>query len=377
METFRPGSLSDLSIDATRWSIVENLARQLVEDGTVPALAIQVLSGNRGLERPLAVGRQRLSDETEPVRHDSRFLVASITKPVVALAALRLVERGQIALNDRVVDLLPEFASAPRRTMTVRNLLTHTSGLPDMLPNNRQLRQANSPLSAFFEGTCAVTLDFPPGHGVQYQSMGFVLLAELIARASGVACRQYVQQEVLDSLGMLDSALGAPDEWFSGKTPQIERLAEVQVPEDQQDGDTWNWNSRYWRQFGAPWGGLLSTADDVARLCQSMLDPESVFSPAMVRQATSNQLTYLPNVPDVDRRSRPWGFGWRLNWPSHSATFSDLLDPDVVGHWGATGTVCWIDRKHDRACVILSTRPLDRGRNHLVRLSNAIVAAFR
>jgi CubicO group peptidase (beta-lactamase class C family) len=371
------GSLADLRINPHRWSSVEALARRLVADNALPAVAIQVVRHGHCLPQPLQAGRLRISDESaSTLCEDAIFLVASITKPVVAMGVLRLLEQGQLSLNDRIVDLLPEFDAAPRRPMTLRHLLTHTSGLPDMLPNNRKLREDNRPLSAFFEGTCAVTLDFPPGHGVQYQSMGFVLLAEIIHRISGVSCRQYVHDEILAPLQMHDSALGADESWYEGPAAKIDRLVEVRVPEDQQEGVEWNWNSRYWRQFGAPWGGLLARVDDIARLCHSLMGGPSPLSPATIEQMTTNQLHAFAGVSEVDRRTRGWGLGWRLNWPTHPATFGDLLGPDVVGHWGATGTVCWADRASGTGCVILTSQPLDRGRNLLVHLSNAIVSAM-
>jgi CubicO group peptidase (beta-lactamase class C family) len=246
-----------------------------------------------------------------------------------------------------------------------------------MLPNNRKLREENRPISSFFEGTCAVTLDFPPGHGVQYQSMGFVLLAEIISRKTGQPCAEFVRNEIFAPLGMTDSALGAPDDWFDGPAARRERIVEVRLPKEQEGGDGWNWNSRYWQQVGAPWGGMLSSANDVARFCLSMTDRGGPFSLATQSAALSNQLISFPDVPEADRRCRPWGLGWRLNWLSHSANFGDLLGPGVAGHWGATGTLCWIDAVTGIVCVILSSQPLDRGRNHLVRLSNAVVAAFR
>jgi CubicO group peptidase (beta-lactamase class C family) len=373
----RSGTLADLRINPHRWSHVEVLTRRLAAEDALPAVAIQVLRDGHCLPQPLQVGRQRESDESADTLHENAiFLVASITKPVVAMAALRLVEQGEISLNDRIVDLLPEFDAPPRRPMTIRHLLTHTSGLPDMLPNNRKLRQENRPLPAFFEGTCAVTLDFPPGHGVQYQSMGFVLLAEIIHRISGRSCRQFVHDEILAPLQMHDSALGADESWFEGPAAKIDRLVEVRVPEDQQEGHDWNWNSQYWRQFGAPWGGLLASVNDIARLCYSLTGGPSPLSPATIAQMTSNQLHALASVSDVDRRTRGWGLGWRLNWPTHPATFGDLVDSEAVGHWGATGTVCWADRASGTGCVILTSQPLDRGRNLLVHLSNAIVSAL-
>ena len=89
---------------------------------------------------------------------------------------------------------------------------------------------------------------------------------------------------------------------------------------------------------------MLTSPADYARLCQLMLGGGTLggvrlLSPAAVQAMTTNQLTALPQVPEEDRRCRPWGLGWRLNWPAHSANFGDLLGPRVYGHWGSTGTV--------------------------------------
>ncbi len=390
-------SPKDLNLDPRRWDRVVALATSLADDGTVPAIAVDVVRGDGCLERPLLFGRQRLADEPGSVRDDAIFLVASLTKPFVAMAVMMLVEQGRLALHERVVDLIPEFDAAPKRPMMVRHLLTHTSGLPDMLPNNRALREANAPLPSFLEGALAVTLDFPPGCGVQYQSMGFVLLAEIVRRVSGLSCREFLRTHIFEPLGMTSTALGIPDDWFDGEAPQADRIAEVAVPSEQVGQDHWNWNSRYWRQLGAPWGGLLTTPRDLSRFCRMMLargancgangdanggangganGDDRLFASATIAAATTNQLGSLRDVPEADRRARPWGFGWRMNWPAHAASYGDLPGPRTFGHWGATGTMFWMDPDRDAAAVILSTRPFEQSGSHLGRLSNAIAAAM-
>ncbi|WP_337241529.1 serine hydrolase domain-containing protein, partial [Proteus faecis] len=92
---------------------------------------------------------------------------------------------------------LLSIGDSSKKPMTVRHLLTHTSGLPDMLPGNRELRQGRASLQDFCDGTFDVPLDFPPGRGVQYQSMGFVLLSRIIELASGRTIHDFVQQEIL------------------------------------------------------------------------------------------------------------------------------------------------------------------------------------
>lgn len=367
-----------VGLDPRRWRHVRDVARRFCDDDHVPAIGLTV--GRGGLRMKTALfGRQQL-DESAPLREDALFLVASITKPLVAMAALRLIEQGRLSLGDRVYDYLPEFGKNSKFGITIRHLLTHTSGLPDMLPQNRDLRAAHAPLAAFVDGTCEVGRDFAPGRGVQYQSMGFAVLGELIARVSGTSCAEYLHQEFFAPLRMHDTALGAPDSWFDGPDACVERIAEIRTPPDQEDTD-WGWNSRYWRSLGAPWGGLLTTPDDLAHFAQTMLcrgnfEGEQLLSPAAIAAATRNQLEAMRDVPSADRRTRPWGLGWRLQWPAHSANFGDLLGPRTYGHWGATGTLLWIDPQRDAYALVLTTQPQEPRGYYLARLSNAISAAL-
>jgi CubicO group peptidase (beta-lactamase class C family) len=84
----------------------------------------------------------------------------------------------------------------------------------------------------------------------------------------------------------------------------------------------------------------------------------------------------MPKIPEEERRCRPWGLGWRLNWPAHSANFGDLLGPKSFGHWGATGTLAWCDPESDSFAVLLTTQPQEPDGRFLARLSNAIGAAM-
>ncbi len=106
------------------------------------------------------------------------------------------------------------------------------------------------------------------------------------------------------------------------------------------------------------------------------LEGVRVLSPAAVQAATTNQLTMFHDLPEADRRTRPWGFGWRMNWGAHPACFCDLLPAEAYGHWGATGTLFWINPQNSTAAVILSSQPTDRDRSPLIRVSNAIAASL-
>jgi CubicO group peptidase (beta-lactamase class C family) len=298
------------------------------------------------------------------------------------MGALLLVERGLLSLDDRVCEIVSQFRGRGKYGVTVRHLLTHSSGLPDMLPNNRELRESHASLDEFLAGACAAEMGFPPGRGVRYQSMGFGLLGEIIRTISGQRCSDFLRSEIFDQLWMNDTSLGAPDEWYEGADPKAARIAEIRVPEDQLEAATdWGWNSRYWRGLGSPWGGVLSTPRDLARFAQMMLaggtlDGTRIFSKATVEAATRNQLAGLFGIPAPERDGRPWGFGWRLNWPGTSPYFGDLLGLRMYGHMGATGTVLWIDPDRDAFAVILTTQPQEPHGTYLARLSNAVAASL-
>ena len=360
--------------------MVVNLATDWCQSNQLPCLA--VLTGTaETIAGELHAGRQS-PDGPEPLQDDALFLVASITKPIVGMAAIILMERGQLTLADRVVDYIPQFGHAGKYGVEIRHLLTHTSGLPDMLPDNLELRQSHATLTRFVERTCEEPLAFPAGRGVQYQSMGFAILGEIITRITGQSCAEFVRTELFQPLGMEETELGAPDAWFSGPSPKVLRIPPAVVPESQRGGTEWNWNSRYWRQLGAPWGGLLTTAADLATFAQFLLrqgttkNGDRLISPASIAAATRNQLQSMREVPDEERRCRPWGLGWRLNWPAHTANFGDLLGPHTYGHWGATGTVMWIDPDAGIFGLVLTTLPQEPSGKYLARLSNAIAAAW-
>ena len=337
-------------------------AAELVASGVSPGAA--VCMGRRGAIAPPSL---------HGVPEDALFLVASITKPIVAAGAMLLIERGRLGLDDRVVEYLPEFAGDERKEVCIRHLLTHTSGLPDQLPENYELRAAGADLATFVAHTCRHPLLFPPGTRVQYQSMGFALLAAIVERITGAPLRELLRRELFEPLGMHDTSLG--------RDPRnADRISRLFV-EPEQEGRHWNWNSDYWLDFGAPWGGLITSPFDLARFCRMMLDlgsfgRERVLSPASVRAMTRNQLEGMPDVPEEDRRCRPWGLGWLLNRPAKSANFGDLLGPNSYGHWGATGTLCWIDPDADAFGIVFLNRPDGIEGRNLQRMSNRLAAAL-
>lgn len=361
-----------LGFDVRRLHRVYALLDDWTRNDAMPAAAVCVGRAD-GTVEPRFFGRSGPEKDRPPLRSDALFLVASISKPVTVTAVMVLVERGKLALDDRVADFLPRFAQNGKADVRLRHLMTHTSGLPDMTPNNRALRESHAPLSRFIEEVERLPLAFPPGTAVRYQSMGIAVLAEVVHQVSGTTLPEFLRSEVFDPLGMADTSLGYRPE-------TRERIARIRLEPEQEDTD-WNWNTSYWLGFGAPWGGLITSPADFARFCRMMLhqgtlDGTRILSPATVRAMTRNQLAAMPLVPEEERRCRPWGLGWQLAWPAHSANFGDLLGPRTYGHWGATGTLCWIDPDTQAFLVLFTTQPGGDDGRQLARVSNAVAAAL-
>lgn len=365
----------DMGLDPRRLQTAYDLLEKWTTGADAPAPGGAILVGRNGkVVPPRFFGRQGPERDAPAIRADAMFLMASITKPVVYMAAMMLVERGRLNLSDPVIRYVPEFAAHKKGDVLVGHLFTHTSGLPDMLPNNAQLRREHAPLKRFLDGAIQDTvLMFKPGTKLSYQSMGTAVVAEIIQRLSGKAIADFLRQEIFGPLGLRSTALGS-------KGFPRERLVRVQVPDYQANTD-FDWNSEYWQQLGAPWGGLFSTPEDFAVLCQLMLSGGAwagvrLLSPAAVTMMTTNRLNDLPDLPEPVRRTQPWGLGWRMNHPGTPASWGDLLGRHVFGHTGATGTMVWMDPRTKGFCVLLTSAIREKAPWRLVHLSNAVAAAF-
>jgi CubicO group peptidase (beta-lactamase class C family) len=362
----------EIGVDPARFLFACELLQRWTQEDRVPAAALCVGRQGRMLA-PCFFGRQRPEPDSPLLREDALFLIASLTKPVTVAGVMLLVERGEVVLDDPVAAYVPEFVGPGKLAVRIRHLMTHTSGLPDQLPDNEARRAEHQPLAAFVEGACATPLAFAPGTKVSYQSMGTGLLGEIVRRVSGLPVADFLRREFFEPLEMADTSLG----WRPEKK---DRMAAVRLLPSMEKTD-WHWNTPYWRGFGAPWGGLVTSPADYAKFCQLMLNGGTLggvrlLSPATVRAMTTNQLAAMPLVPEEDRRCRPWGLGWRLYWPAHSPNFGDLLGPRSYGHQGATGTLCWMDPDREAFCVLFTTQPQEDEGGFLARASNAVAAAL-
>ena len=300
-----------------------SLIRSQVESGSVRAAALHVRQGKQVIDRAFGAAQTP----------GAVFLLASISKPITASAVMLLSDRKQLSLEDPVGKFIPEFRGGERGRVLLRHLLTHTSGLPDMLPENDALRARHAPLKEFVAATCATPLLFSPGTEVRYQSMGVLLAGEIVERVSGRPLPDFLRDEIFRPLGLNATSLGPGGRAIPG-TMQVQ----VDVHND------WDWNSAYWRNLCSPWGGAHSTAAEVGRFLRFFADP----TPPVLKPATAAAM-----ITDQNRNLKtPWGIGWML-----ARGFGKHSSPRTFGHSGSTGTLAWLDPESGVSFVLLTTKP--------------------
>ncbi|MCR9202050.1 MAG: beta-lactamase family protein [Planctomycetaceae bacterium] len=304
------------------------------------------------------------------------FLTASLTKPVVACGLLKLANEGWLSINERIGRFLPTFHRSAYRRITLRHLLTHTSGFPEMVLENLELRAAHAGLEDFTKAAAETPLDYRTGTSCRYSSIGFLLLGDIISAVTGQSCQTYLQEALFGPLQLQQTWLGLPAD---AAEQTFRSVAGCRLPPWQTADTDWNWNSRYWQTLGAPWGGLLSTADDLAVFCRMILNEgthegRQILPAAVLRETFRNQIAPMV-TSEFTGPTRGWGLGWRQQWPLHHASFGDFITADAMGHWGATGTLMWIDPTLGRFGVLLSNTPFEKSHTAIQRISNLLATA--
>lgn len=355
------GSPESVGVSADRLKRATDHLQSACDKGSITAASIAVARKGK-LILSDGFGHLQPTAGSPPVEPDSIFLLASISKPVAACSMMLLVDRGMVSLDDPVNQYIPEFVGWDRAKIRICHLLSHTSGMPDMLPENISLRRAHAPLSDFVEGAIRTRLLYEPGTSFRYQSKGILLSTEIIERVTDERLREFQKHKIFEPLGMKRSALGL------GSFEIAKTVWCGTTMEEGDDEKSWGQNSPYWRDQGHPWGGMHSSAPDLAILLQTVLNggtygEAEVFSPAACRTMTQNRNRHL---------KAPWGLGWALRDSKVWSFFGEITSPSTFGHVGGTGTVAWADPERDLICVVL-TNQLDG--SLLRRISNAVSAS--
>jgi CubicO group peptidase (beta-lactamase class C family) len=188
---------------------LQPMLERLVHEQRLPGFAIAVVEDNR-VVYAAGFGVRKVTNENDGITTRSLFHMASITKPFVATSLMQLVEQGKVDLGTPVVKYLPYFRMAdPRyKTITVRQLVTHTSGMPDVDDYEWEKPQHDAgALERYVRRLGTLRLDFRPGERFRYSNLAFEILGDVIAKVSGETFDDYVQRHILAPLGMKDSTL--------------------------------------------------------------------------------------------------------------------------------------------------------------------------
>src|SRR5208283_4391028 len=209
----------DLHLSPKRLEEAYAILGRAVEEGKIMGCTVGISRNGEPLE-PRAFGRKTIEGDS-PVVPDTIFLIASLTKPFTSTAAMMLVERGLIRLDDPVCSIVPEFGDGGSRDrVLVRHLLTHTSGLPDQLPENTELRSHHATLDDFLRKIYRTPLLFEPGTSFSYQSCGMAMLMDIVQSVTGTPLTEFMLREIFEPLGMGDSSLGV--NWSkAGRVSQV------------------------------------------------------------------------------------------------------------------------------------------------------------
>ena len=314
-----------------------------VADGLVPAVAAVVVDARGLLAERYAGVRERGGDE--PVGPDTLFALASLTKPLVGAACMVALEEGLLALDDEVRD-----------GFSLRHLLSHCAGLPQA-----GLRWQEPP-------------EFAPGTQRWYSNAGYVQAARLLEAASGMPCAEYLREAVLAPLGM-DASLGlAPEE--AGRTARVWQAGRY--------GEDELFNSERFRRDGPPQGGGFASARAYGKLLSCLLAGGAASGGALLAQETVDELLApqfgpLPGgVNGVGEwPNLCWGLGFDVRGEREPHSAGAALSPRAASHFGASGTLAWLDPERGLGLVALANRGSYSGwwRESWAALGAAVTAA--
>lgn len=336
-----------------------------IDNGEVPGL-IAVVGNPDGIIAQSVLGSANV-ELKQPMRANSLFRIASMTKPIVALGIMILQDEGKLSVDDDVAKHLPEFAGlqlaeqkegktelrAPTRPIRIRDLLTHTSGMPGGYPGelkNLYFDRAHT-LAEATAVAAKQPLQFEPGTKWAYCNSGIDALGRIIEVKSGKSYEEFLNERIFKPLKMVDTTPFPSED-------QLQRLAGLY---DRKEGRLIF--ASYvllgpvkGAKHPIPAGGLYSTAADLARLYQMMLhggelDGQRILSAEAVKQMTTLQ---TGEIKTGFTDGMGWGFGWQFTREPQGV--HAMMSKGTYGHGGAFGTQGWIDPEKKIFVILLIQR---------------------
>lgn len=303
-----------------------------------------------------AYGQRAVVPAPEPMTTDTLFDAASLTKVVAcAPAVLLLIERGEVELDAPVQRYIPEFKGDAKDLVTVRHLLTHTSGLrPGIETRSGWTGQAEAIRKACEDES----LRSAPGTEFKYSDINFFLLGELVQRVSDSPLEVFVQRELYEPLNMSDTG-------FLPSLDKSSRIAPTEVIDAQAPlrGVVHDPTAR---KMGGVAGhaGLFTTAADLARYARMLLNGGELDGVRVFKASTVALMTRVQTPPELSVKR---GLGWDID-SGYSGPRGDLFPVGGYGHTGWTGGSLWIDPTSETFIIFLSNRNHPTGSGSVIAL---------
>jgi CubicO group peptidase (beta-lactamase class C family) len=397
------GKPEEVGLSSERLQRINQLVQRYIDEGQITG-AITMVSRKGRVAHFEAQGQMDLESKS-PMRKDAVFRIASMSKPITGVAILMLMEEGKLRLSDPVSRFIPEFKNPtvaiarttsgpaattaagqpPRepeiytvpaeREITIRDLMTHTSGLESGGAGTRQgarlaPRSTASTLAKYIPDLGAVALDFQPGTQWRYSALaGIETLGRIVEIASGLTFDQFLKQRIFDPLEMTDTA-------FYPSNAQAPRVVSLY---ERRDGkfvktDTPGWLATTTLFSGG--GGLWSTAEDYMRFAQmlvngGMLNGKRLLSPRTVDLIASNHVGDL--YSGISQRVKGMDFGLTVEVTLDHVASGRRVSTGSFGWGGAFGTHFWVDRKEQLVGLLMVQQSVAQLRGDL---ENAVMQAI-
>lgn len=367
--------------------------KRIIEEDTFKEIydgAVFVVARHGKIVMHEAVGKTD-REKNRSAKLDDVFFIMSITKQITAVSVLMAIEQGKLTLNTRVSDIIPEFGKKGKQNVTVRHILTHTSGLNSEIPYGLPPEKLDN-IEAVTEAISNERLLFTPGELVSYVCISaHSVLAVMVQRLDEKKrpYRQILAEDIFAPLGMSDTALGVPERIKGRLVPVVVR--------DKTPGlfepfllESMNYLATETSEL--PAGGATSTALDIFRFSEMLrrggeLNGNRILSPETVKLATTNQTGNMPNhLSDYMRQMHGWpvfpaymGLTFFVRGEGiFPAPLGLSVSPKTFAGMGAGSTIFWVDPDRDLSFVFLSAGLMEEAESWLrkQRLSDLVSASL-
>lgn len=342
-----PGSVHGAGMRQAPLNGIDPIMESMIDDGVFPG-AVTLVARKGHIVQHKAYGdallyeddQGNLVDEPIKMQKDTIFDIASLSKIFTTTAAMKLYEKGLFELNDPVAKYIPEFAQNGKEDVTIKQLMTHTSGFKAWVPLYTIGDSREDRLDYVFQ----YPLDNPPGTTYTYSDLNMITLGAIIERLSGKRLDEFVKDTLLEPLNMTDTMYNPPESLKS-------RIAATEYQPWTNRGLVWGevHDENAWSLDGvAGHAGVFSTAYDLAKLGHMFINDgryggKQILQPETIKLLVENQ---LPQFPGDEH-----GLGWEIGQAWYMGPLSGA---STIGHTGFTGTSIAIDLSNDTIAILLT-----------------------